>query len=302
MSAAPGASQRTTRERTTRVLLGLGAALGLAAAAVGLLRSGPSTPTSVAPGDDGVVASVNGEPIRLDAYRRAVAALARDRRNPLEPADRRHVLDRMIDEELLVQRGLELGLARHDRRVRADLVQAVIASVLADSDERPPADADVADFYAANLDYFTQPGRLHVRQVLVRQQGEAGLERARRAAERLRAGEAMERVAHELGDSEIAPLPDDLLPAAKLREYLGPSALRAALELEPGGVSDPVSSSVGFHVLVLVRREAAVVPPLADIELEVRAEWRRRAGDRALRDYLEALRESGDVGVVEPLP
>ena len=37
------------------------------------------------------------------------------------------VLDRMIDEELLGQRGLDLGLVRADRRVRADLVSAVIA-------------------------------------------------------------------------------------------------------------------------------------------------------------------------------
>jgi parvulin-like peptidyl-prolyl isomerase len=288
-------------ERRARALLALGAALGLAAAAVGLLRSGTG-PSRLALGGDGVVASVNGEPVRLDAYRRAVAALASDRRNPLDAEDRRHVLDRMIDEELLVQRGLELGLARHDRRVRADLVQAVIASILADADERPPSDAEIAELYRESLDYFTRPGRLHVRQVLVRGEDEPAWERARRVTERLRLGEALDRVAGELGDAEIAPLPDDLLPAAKLRDYLGPSALRSALALEPGEVSDPVSAAGGLRVLLLVRREPAQAPPLADVEDEVRAEWRRRAGDRALQRYLDALRESGDVRIAEPLP
>ena len=37
--------------------------------------------------------------------------------------------------------------------------------------------------------------------------------------------------------------------------------------------------------------------PLAEIEDLVRREWRRRAGDRALRGYLDQLREDGDVVV-----
>ena len=296
MSQAPGVS-----ERRARVLLALGAALGLAAAAVGLLRSGAGDLSRVEL-SLGVVASVNGEPVRLDAYRRALAALASDRRDPLEAEDRRRVLDRMIDEELLVQRGLELGLARHDRRVRADLVQAVIASVLADADERPPSDTEIAELYQENRDYFTRPGRLHDRQLLVRGEDEPAWERALRAAERLRLGEALDRVADELGDSEIAPLPDDLLPAAKLRDYLGPSALRTALDLEPGEVSDPVSAAGGLRVLLLVRREPAQAPPLAEVEDQVRVEWRRRAGDRALQSYLDGLRESGDVRIAEPVP
>ena len=183
MSEAPGVS-----ERRARALLALGAALGLAAAAVGLLRSGAGDASRAALGSHGVAASVNGEPVRLDAYRRAVAALASDRRDPLDAEDRRRVLDRMIDEELLVQRGLELGLARHDRRVRADLVQAVIESVLADADERPPSAAEIGELYRENLDYFARPGRLHVRQLLVRGEDEPAWERARRAAERLRLG------------------------------------------------------------------------------------------------------------------
>src|SRR5687768_11054675 len=96
----------------------LGAATGVVCAAIGLLLSGEgerSLPANAA-------ASVNGTVIRLEEYDRAVAAFASDRRAPIGAEDRRHVLDRMLDEELLVQRGLELGLARHDRRVRGDIV------------------------------------------------------------------------------------------------------------------------------------------------------------------------------------
>ena len=76
-----------------------------------------------------------------------LAALASDRRSPLGPEDRRHVLDRLVDEELLVQRGLDLDLPSLDRRVRADLTQAVIASVLAEVEEDEASHGDLEAFF-----------------------------------------------------------------------------------------------------------------------------------------------------------
>jgi parvulin-like peptidyl-prolyl isomerase len=102
-----------------------------------------------------------------------------------------------------------------------------------------------------------------------------------------------------LGDAQVAPVPRDYLPASKLREYLGPTATRRALELAPGEVSDPLRSATGYHVLRLVDRAPGRVPPFEEIEAEVRAEERRRAGDRALREYLDELRERADVRVVD---
>jgi parvulin-like peptidyl-prolyl isomerase len=277
-------------------LLAGGVALGLAGAAFGLLRGGggPGLPADA-------VAAVNGEPIPADEYERTLAAFAADRRAPLGDEDRRHVLDRMIEEELLVQRGLELGLARHDRRVRADLTSALIASVVSEAEERAPDASELEAFYAAELGFFARPGRLRVRQVLVRAGGDAAAAEARagQAAARLRAGEELARVAAELGDPEDAPLPDALLPPVKLREYLGPTALRALLALEAGQVSEPVRSEAGWRVLVVAEREEEYAPPLAEIEEQVRAEWVRRQGERALREYLDELRGRADVRLAE---
>ncbi len=287
-------------ERRARVALALGAAAGLALAVTQLLVvEGEGLPADL-------VATVNGVPIRRQTWERTLAGLVSDRRNPMTDEERARALDRLIEEELLVQRGLELGLARLDRRVRSDLVHAMIESVLADVADREPSRSELARFHRENADYFTAPGRLRVRQVVVQADGrrsaEEALSRARQATARLRAGEPLETVAHELGDPELPPVPDDLLPPTKLREYLGPTPLRAVLELEPGQVSDPVRSSSSFHVLLLVERESERIPPLEEIEHEVRAELRRRVGDRALREYLEELRRQADVRLAEPLP
>lgn len=281
-------------------LLAAGALTGAVIAALGLTAPPPSAGLPA-----GAVAVVNGEAIRADEYARSVQALATDRREPLGDDDRRRVLERLIEEELLVQRGLALGLARSDRRVRSDLTATVIDGVVSDANERQPREEEIAAFYAANRDLFAGPGRIRLRQVFIRvtQPNDPLAEtHARDAARRVRAGEPIEQVAAAIGDPPLSALPDALLPPAKLRDYLGPTAVRAALELDVGSVSEPVRSGTGYHVLQVLERQPDVAPPLAEIRPQVEAEYRRRAGDEALRAYLDELRASADVRIAEPLP
>ena len=284
------------------VLLAIGAGAGIALAATGLVASGVTRGRGLPPG---AVARVNGALLRADDYTRSLDALERDRRGGAEPADRRFVLDRLIDEELLVQRGLELGLARQDARVRRDLTAAVIDAVVTEHEDGTPPDADLEAFYRRERDFFARPGRLRVRQLWCRADTAADAPsadaRARAAAASLRAGEDFAGVRVRLGDPEIAPLPDALLSPAKLLDHLGPTALRAALELEAGAVSDPVRSATGYHVLQVIEREAEWVPPREEVADEVVAEYRRRRGERALRAYLDGLRARADVEIAPSL-
>ena len=284
------------------VLLAIGAGAGVALAATGLVASSVTRGRAL---PSGAVARVNGTLLRADDYARSLDALERDRRAGREPADRRLVLDRLIDEELLVQRGLELGLARQDARVRRDLTAAVIDAVVTEHEDGTPPDAELEAFYRRERDFFARPGRLRVRQLWCRADTAADAPsaeaRARAAAASLRAGEDFAGVRARLGDAEIAPLPDALLSPAKLLDHLGPTALRAALELEAGAVSDPVRSATGYHVLQVIEREAEWVPPREEVADEVVAEYRRRRGERALRAYLDGLRARAAVEIAPSL-
>jgi len=297
MSPRPAASRRGV------ALLVLGAAAGILAAAGGLVggagAGGRSLPA-------GAVARVNGQLISSAEYDRVLAGVSADRRDGVDAATRRQVLERLIDAELLVARGLELGLARRDPRVRKDLTAAVIDAVVAESADREPTEAELAAFSTERPDVLRRPGRVRVRQIWCRAatavEETAALARARDAADRLRRGEVFAAVRDATGDPELAPLPDVLLPPAKLLDYLGPTALRAALALEPGAVSDPVRSRTGYHVLQLVeRREDDDVAP-AEVRGQLVAELRRRRGERALRAYLDELRRRGDVETAATLP
>ncbi|MBI3781972.1 MAG: peptidyl-prolyl cis-trans isomerase [Deltaproteobacteria bacterium] len=296
-------ASRSTLRVSPSALLAVGAAAGILLAAAGILRTGSSS-TGALPA--GVIAQVNGHAIRLQDYERAINALAQDRRSGIDATQRKLVVDRLIDDELLLERAMELGLARDDLRVRRALTGAVIESVVADQDSIQPSDRELRSFYDSERDFFTSPGQLRLRQIWLRASTpadtDAALDRARKAITRLRSGDDFSSVKHDLGDQEIAPLPDALVPVTKLGDYLGPTAMRTALGMKTGEISDPVRSNTGYHVLQLVERRSAEPPPFEDIKPQVAAEFRRRASEQALRTYLDDLRSRADVTVAAELP
>jgi len=296
----PGAlavcSRMPDPRRRSLALLGLGTLAGIVLAASGLVRTAAESSESL-PAD--AIATVNGTVIQKDDYNRIVAGVAGDRRDPLTDEDREQILDRLIDEELLIQRALELGLANHDTRIRKDLTVAMVDAIVAPTADLNPSDAELQSFYRENSVLFHPADQARARQIWCRVPtlADAGTAHARaaEAARRLRAGEDFATVRDQLGDSEIAPLPDTLLPPAKLADYLGPTALRALLALNPGAVTDPIRSSTGYHVLQLLDRAAGQAPPFEEMKPQILATYRKQAADEALRSYLRDLRQRADV-------
>lgn len=294
-------------------LLLAGAALGLGLAAFGLLEAPGSE--SKLPAE--AVARVGERVIRRVDYERILAGVENDLRSPVDAAMRRRVLDRMIDEELLVQRALDLGLAAVDRRIRGELTSALIDSIVSGAEAEEPDERAIASHFEANRDFFTRLGRLRARSLFFSSRASsrsdraaiepgqaaepraAALQRARRAAARLARDEPLEEVRRALADPQVSPLPDALLPASKVRDYLGPRLLETIEALEVGEWSDPVESETGFHLVQLVDREQAVVPPLEEVRALVRQDLERRRGDEALRRYLDELRAEIPVSVDE---
>jgi hypothetical protein len=56
--------------------------------------------------------------------------------------------------------------------------------------------------------------------------------------------------AKQLAENEVISLPNVLLPAMKIREYIGPSLTQIALSLEEGEVSELIELDGNFHLLV----------------------------------------------------
>ena len=273
-------------------LLFLGAAIGLAIATYGLVEA-----RSEARALPDTTAAVVGErTIRTVDYQRVLAGVEGDLRSPIDDALRRRVLDRMIDEELLVQRALDLGLAVVDRRVRGELTSGLIDSIVSEADAQEASAREIARHYEKNVDFFTRPGRLRVQTLFFSNRKDddgvrpSAARRVSLAADRLGRLDEVQTVERELADAQVSPVPNALLPASKVRDYVGPTLLERVSELDVGIWSAPIETPTGYSLALLLEREPAIVPKLEAIEDLVRQDLKRRRGDEALRQYLDDLR------------
>ena len=122
---------RGVRPVSALARLALGAAVGALGAVLVLL--GDSSGRSV---DASAVALVNGSRLDLDDYQRAVRLFASEKRSAVTTDDRSLILERMIEEELLLQHGVATGLVRDDPAVRAEVLRSVMASLTAELQAR----------------------------------------------------------------------------------------------------------------------------------------------------------------------
>ena len=254
-------------------ILGLGAALGLGLAVAGAFAV-PAADLA-----DHVVARVNG----TDITRRQLDRTADPQATP--QAQRRQALELLIDQELLIQRGVSLGLVASDRTVRKALAMAMIDRTVAQVLAHEPGEDVLRTFYASHPAVFSLPARLRVQQLTF-----PAAERARTAAAALRDGMSFAEASRRFGQPAGVPLPDSLLPAHVLHRYLGPSLTRVALGMKAGQVSAPLASPLGYHILRVAERQAERLRPYPEVRAQVRAEYRRRERDRALERVLDRLR------------
>jgi hypothetical protein len=255
-----GESEKPTAAgRRASALLLAGMLAGIGTAIFSLVRGGAGLP-------DEAVARVNDHVIARADWERAVAAVASERRTPLTAADRRHILDRLVDEELLMQHGLDVGLARQDRRLRGQLVADVMAT--ATSEVAEPDEPALHVWYDSHRDYFTSTGRMRV-------------------------------AATRNGQPFAPPVPDALLSPAKLREYLGPRLTQVAVTMAPGETR--ASGDDDAVMLRMLQKEPVQTPSFEDVREEVRAAVQRDAEERAVRRLLDELRGEARVAVRENL-
>ena len=127
-----------------RFLLGLGAAAGITLGAIGAFE-----PARPGPGDlpDGAVARVNNKTITAEALSRELKEATDDHQDGGNSEAHARILNQLIDQELLVQHGLAIGLVDSNRAVRAAIAKAVIESILAGSGDTQPSEKALREFF-----------------------------------------------------------------------------------------------------------------------------------------------------------
>ncbi len=254
----------------------------------------------------GAIAKVNDRHIDRTEYASAYQALLSDKSKAPTANDKRLVLDRLIEEELLVQRGIEIGLLDGDATVRKTVAMAVIEFVLAQGGSDALSENSLRTYYQANKHLFAPANRLQVAQIFI-PYGEtpddaaviAQLDKVRTA---LRRGDDFSATAQALGTEILPPLPRVMLTPAKMTDYLGPDLAAAAARLPQGSISDALAGPTGWHFFKIIRNQPGTPPAFEDIRRQIVDALRRDNDDDALRDYLNWLRGRADIVLAPDAP
>lgn len=261
--------------------LWLGLVAGLALALSGVLSSDPEDPGAI-----GAVATVDGVPIPEARFEAAMASAP-------PGAEREAILDDLIAEELLVAWALELDLPRRATLPRAQLLREVTAIATAGADDTEATDAELRAFYDEHPEHFRGHRSYAVEALWFRGPDPT---RAKAARDAWSAGGTFADLA-ETADSPTARLPTGPVPAATLRDYLGPSAVRALDGLEPGGISEVLRAAGGHRVVRLVERRIVDRAPFATVRDAVASRQRSERRAARLRAAVSARRAAAEIAI-----
>ena len=184
----------------------------------------------------------------------------------------------MTDEELVVALRQEQGIGLAELRVVME-EQMIVGQLQQDQVLRRVSmtDVEAREYYESNLEQYTQPATVTLREILVTVQADGGAfnvardnlarSRAESALARVRAGESFEAVVAELSDGVsrangglIGPIALDALA----------NDVRARIEaLEVGEVGAVARTPAGYQILKLESSNAAAPTPFEEVREQI---------------------------------
>jgi len=211
----------------------------------------------------------------LATFERAQAA--REGAQTLSPERAREIDARAIEDEVLAREAMRLGLDRDDPIVRQRLIQKLLLLVEdMGGASRPPSDAELRDYFAANRSRFMLPSRVHLVHVFA----------TRREA--LPPADALDpRGVPAAG--EPFPYPRDVRASREdLARVYGESFATAAFGGTPSEAwSAPVASSFGWHRVRVVEHEDARAPGFEEVKGALALDYALDKRAAVVGDYLK---------------
>jgi parvulin-like peptidyl-prolyl isomerase len=276
------------------ILCALGAVVGLAIAGVGLFSARGTATRNVPPED---IALVNQRPVLRSDFVTQLESETGETFAQATRAEKLKVLDEMVREELLVQRGLELDFAETDQMTRNALAMAMDQQALAEATTSQPSEQQLREFFNRNPARYASDGILTVRHlVLPVAHGasvEQSMQKARAAVSALRAGTPVEEVIAKFGLTEPRNDGDEFYFAARI--HLGDAVYAKALQMKEGEVSEPLQGGDGLHIVKVIKDKVPVPLSFERARLQVLTDLKNAQQERLMAATMKFLRERSKI-------
>lgn len=161
---------------------------------------------------------------------------------------------------------------------------------------------DLRRYYRKNIEQFRQPEQVHLREVVVLEEGglPTAAERARVAAEIRQAVAGGKPLADAIAEHQPKGVTSNVIDLGWVTTGDLDSGLEtAAWKLAPGAISEPVAGRGGLHLLQMVERRESRLPPFSEVAQQIQDREQERAYSEEFGKYMAEI-EKKSLIVAEP--
>ena len=207
---------------------------------------------------------------------------------PVQDRDKQ-LLQRLIDDELILQRAEELGILRADPGIRKLLARSAINTIVRESQALLIKEPQLIAFYNNHQAVFQKPQRITLQAAQF-----DDLEMANISRNAVLLGDSLKKTVSLVG-GKILPIPVSPLPKHMLIRYLGISLTDLALGLSATQISQPILQGDNIYLLHVVENQAATLMPFEQVRETVMTELISRQRRDSLTTTLEELKQTASI-------
>ena len=194
------------------------------------------------------------------------------------------IRERLIDEELLIQRAIELDLVRNDSLVKGNVIQTMFQYIINSSELAEPSETELRDYFNKEKNYFSSGKRYKLKNYTFRNLNDAELARNSLMQSDL------ENFLKLIETEKAIDLPNVFLTPQKIRDYLGPKALEELPSLEKGDFSNIFEINQIPSIIICIDILLDNKPKFEEIIEQIKNKFIRDREDKLVKEYIENLR------------
>ena len=243
---------------------------------------------------DNIIATVNDKIIPSDKYQTVINLIQNDKRDELTKADREMALDRIIEEELLVQYAYKNGFLEADDLLRKSIVRSVVDSIVEQALSVVPAEQDLLKFYEVNRQTFAIDEKYRV--VILSSQNRSDIDEGKVIWQ---SNYDLTLLRQTFKSIDRFDIPTGFISKIRLGTLIGPLLRDKVLSLQVGETSQTLKTIYGYSIVTLVDKKDRVIPEFKEISEIVLQEYKRQQREEILEELLKDLKRQSDIKINE---
>ena len=233
---------------------------------------------------DQAIARVGEKEISRQRFEEIIKILDDQSNSELTLEKKNLIRDRLIDEELLIQRAIELDLIRNDSLVKGNVIQTMFQYIINSNELPEPSEAELREYLIKEKNYFSSGKRYKLRNYTFRNFKDA--ETARNSLAQNNFEDFLKYVETE----NTIDLPNVFLTPQKIRDYLGPKALEELPNLDKGDFSKIFEINQIPSIIICIDILLNNSPKFEEIVEQIKNKFIRDREDNLVKEYIENLR------------